>query len=183
MQSTMECPLATLAPNTAPNLISARCHPAVIDKELQKEIQTGRILGPYKDRPLPNLCCSGVGVVPKKGGKWRVIIHLSAPQGSSINDYIKTETEYSMHYSSVDDAIQLLSTWESGALMAKVDLESAFRIVPVRHQDWELLGIYWRDLYYVNTCLPFGCRSSPFLFNQFANAIHWILAENSIRPN
>ena len=31
-------------PQTAPNLISARCHPAVIDKELQKEIQTGRIL-------------------------------------------------------------------------------------------------------------------------------------------
>ena len=43
-----------------------------------------------------------------------------------------------MHYSSVDDAIQLLSTWESGALMAKVDLKSAFCMVPVRHEDWEL---------------------------------------------
>ena len=104
-------------------------------------------------------------------------MHLSAPSGSSINDYI-SQTEYSMHYSSVDDAIQLLSTWESGALMAKVDLKSAFRMVPVRHEDLELLGIYWRDHYYVDTCLSFGCRSAPFLFNQFATAIHWILAEN-----
>ena len=83
-----------------------------------------------------------------------------------------------MHYSSVDDAIQLLSTWKSGALMVKVDLKSAFCMVPVRHQDWVLLGIYWRDHYYVDTCLPFDCRSAPFLFNQFATAIHWILAEN-----
>ena len=104
-------------------------------------------------------------------------MHLSAPPGSSINDYI-SQTEYSLHYSSVDDAIQLLSTWESGGLMAKVDLKSAFRMVPVRHEDWELLRIYWRDHYYIDTCLPFGCRSAPFLFNQFATAIHWILAEN-----
>jgi len=79
-------------PHIAPNLISAHCHPAVSDKELQKELQSGRILGPYKDR-LPNLRCSGVGVVPKKGGQWRVIMHLSAPPGSSINDYI-SQTEY-----------------------------------------------------------------------------------------
>ena len=148
-------------PHTAPNLISARCHLAVIDKELQKELQSGHILGPYKDRPLPNLRCSGVGVVPKKGSKWRVIMHLSAPPGSSINDYI-SKTEYSMHYSFVDYAIQLLSTWESGAPTAKVDLKSAFRMVLVRHQDWELLGIYWRDHYYVDTCLPVGCKSAPF---------------------
>ena len=44
-----------------------------------------------------------------------------------------SQTEYSMHYSSVDDAIQLLSTWESGALMAKVDLKSAFA--------WSLFGM------------------------------------------
>ena len=149
-QSTMECPLDTLVHilpiPPAPNLISACCHPAVIDKELQKELQSGRILGPYKDRPLPNLCCSGVGVV-QKGGQWRVIMQLSAPPGSSINDYITTQSEYSMHYSSVDDTIQLLSTWESGELMAKVDLKSAFWMIPVWHQDWELLGIYWRDHY------------------------------------
>ena len=62
--------------------------------------------------------------------------------------------------------------------MAKVDLKSAFRIIPVRKQDWELLGIRWRNLYYVDTCLPFGLRSAPYLFNQFADALEWILKTN-----
>lgn len=29
--------------------------------------------------------------------------------------------------------------------------------------------------YYIDTCLPFGLRSAPFLFNQVFMAIHWIL--------
>ena len=28
---------------------------------------------------------------------------------------------------------------------------------------------------YIDTCLPFGLRSAPFLFNQLADAIHWSL--------
>ena len=50
-----------------------------------------------------------------------------------------------------------------GALMAKIDLKSAFRIVPVCKNDWDLLGIHWRDKYCVDTCLLFGLRSDPFL--------------------
>ena len=29
--------------------------------------------------------------------------------------------------------------------------------------------------YFVDTRLPFGSRSSPFLFNRFANLLAWIL--------
>ena len=46
-----------------------------------------------------------------------------------------------------------------------------------RH-DLELLGIHWRGSYYVNKQLPFGLRSSPFLFNELANALHWIITNN-----
>ena len=49
--------------------------------------------------------------------------------------------------------------------MAKVDLKNAFRICPVRKEDWHLLGICWQNLYYVDKCLPFGLRSAPYLFN------------------
>ena len=59
-------------------------------------------------------------------------MHLSAPPESSTNDYI-SQTEYSIHYSSVDDAIQRISTCECGALMAMLDLKSALKMVPVRH--------------------------------------------------
>ena len=165
-------------PSTQPrNLVSSHQHPHIVSAELEKECAAGCILGPLKAPPFPNLKCSGVGVVPKKNGRWRMIHHLSVPHGRSINDFISSD-KYSLHYSTGDDAISCLWFLGVGALIAKVDLKSAFRIVPVHHEDWELLGIHWQNLYYVNTCLPFGLRSALYLFNQFVTALHWILTTN-----
>ena len=59
--------------------------------------------------------------------------------------------------------------------MAKVDLKSTFRMVPILASEWELVGMYWQGQYYIDTCLPFGLRSAPSIFNNFASALHWIL--------
>ena len=158
----------------AHNLKSSLEHTQVIDEELRKECLASRILGPFSSRPIKNLKCSGLGAVPKKSWKWRMILHLSAPLGKSINDHISKEN-FSLHYASVDDAIHMLSALGKGALMAKVDLKSAFRMVPVWRQDYEVLGMKWKEAYYIDTCLPFGLRSVPYLFNQFAEALQWIL--------
>ena len=40
------------------------------------------------------------------------------------------------------------------------------------------IGMYWRGQYYIDTCLPFGLRSAPSIFNNFATAIHWTLENN-----
>ena len=126
----------------------------------------GRICGPFNVRPLPSLRCSGLGIVPKKGNKWRMILHLSAPFGSSINDFISKES-FSLQYFSMDDAVWFLVSLGPGTRMAKADLKSAFRMVPVLPQDWELLGMRWQGAYYFDTCLPFGLHSAPFLFSQY----------------
>ncbi|KAL5515947.1 hypothetical protein EMCRGX_G001197 [Ephydatia muelleri] len=62
--------------------------------------------------------------------------------------------------------------------MAKVDLKSAFRMVPIQASELELFGMYWRGQYYIDTCLPFGLRSAPSIFNNFASALHWVLENN-----
>lgn len=165
------------SPTNTRNLSSAYQHPDVIEAELQKEVNSGRIRGPFVERVLPALRCSGLGVVPKKGNKWRMILHLSAPYKYSINDYISKE-DYSLQYTSIDDAVRILSSLGPSALMAKVDLKSAFRMIPVRPEDWELLGMYWKGRFYFDTCLPFGLRSAPYLFNQYADALAWILHNN-----
>ncbi len=159
---------------TAPNLASASQHAKVVNDALSKEVAENRMAGPYPTPPYSNLRCSGVGVVPKKDGGWRLINHLSAPSDNSINDFINPE-DFSLQYTTVDDAIKLCHLCGKGALMAKVDLKNAFRICPVRKEDWHLLGICWRNLYYVDKCLPFGLRSAPYLFNMVANALEWIL--------
>ena len=78
-------------PRTSKNLKSANLHPDIIDNELQSECAKSHLAGPYSSPPLPNLQCSGVGVVPKKDGSWRMMMHLSAPHLNSINDGIDKE--------------------------------------------------------------------------------------------
>ena len=162
---------------SAPNLTSSRLYPSIIDEQLQRECDLGRMAGPYPSPPCPRLQCSGVGLVPKKSGSWRMIMHLSAPTDHSINDGISKEM-FSLRYSTIDDACRLIATTGHGAFLAKIDLKAAFRLIPVAKKDWELLGLHWRGAYYVDKQLPFGLRSAPFLFNELANAIHWILQHN-----
>ena len=162
---------------TGKHLPTAHTHADVITSTIAKECATGRMAGPYSHPPLPNLRCSGLGVVPKKDCGWRVIYHLSAPHGSSINDYIDPD-QFSLHYCTIDSAIKIINRLGPGALMGKIDLKNAFRLTPVRKQDWNLLGIHWQSKWYFDKCLPFGLRSSPALFNRLANALEWIMHHN-----
>lgn len=90
------------------NLVSSLKHPHIIDDELSKEVRAQRIAGPFDTPPLPNLQYSGVGVVPKKTGGWQMIMHLSVPAGSSINVGINKE-EFTLHYSTIDDAVRMVN--------------------------------------------------------------------------
>ena len=150
--------------------------PNVINNSPKKEIETRRILISLDNPPLSNLRCSGLGTVPKHDGDWQIIYHLSAPPGISINDFIDPNS-YTLSYCLVDDAYNIINELDTGALLSKIDLKNAFRLIPVRQSDWNLLGIHWKDIYYIDTSLPFGLRSAPFLFNQLADAIHWILQQ------
>ena len=162
---------------TASNLQSAFSQPSILDNALVTECSLNRVLGPFDSPPLPNFRCSGLGLVPKQDGGWRTIYHLSAPLGKSINDFINPDT-YTLTYCSVDDAFAIVNLLGPGTLLSKIDLKNAFRLIPVRQADWNLLGICWQGKYYIDTCLPFGLRSAPYIFNRLATAIHWILQNN-----
>jgi len=160
------------------NLISASQHPEVVLGNLIKEVQLGRIAGPFPSPPLPNMQCHPVGVVPKKHSlEWRTIYHLSYPEGDSINDHIPKDL-YSLQYVRVDNAITILRSLGPGSFMAETDLKSAFRLMPIHPGDWNLLGIYWQSQHYIDLCLSFGLRTAPFLFNQISDALEWILKHN-----
>lgn len=63
----------------------------------------------------------------------------------------------------------------AGTLLAKLDLQHAYRIVPVHPDDHHLLGSRWGREVYIDTALPFGLRSAPKIFSAIADAIAWIL--------
>jgi len=86
--------------------------------------------------------------------------------------------DYTFHYASFDEAFTLVARYGQKALMAKLDIKHAFRLCPVRLEDRELLGIHWQGKFSIDLCLPFGLRSSPYLFNRLADAFEWLLKSN-----
>ena len=166
--------------HTACNLSTASTHAHIVTQFLMKECRAGHMAGPYPQPPLPNLWCSGLGVVPKDGG-WRVICHLSAPTGTRINDYIDP-AQYTLHYCTIDSAIAIINNLGPNALMGKIDLKNAFRQIPVRREDWHLLGIQWQGMWYVDKCLPLGLRSSPSPLQQ-TSYCHQMDTPPQLRPD
>ena len=159
----------------ATNLKSAEDHPEVLRQKITKDVTAGRIAGPFVVPPFQNLQISPLGLVPKKEqGTFRMIHHLSFPKGSSINDGIAAADTY-VHYQSIDDAIHCIKTFGKAALMSKSDIESAFRILPIHPNDYELLGMQIDGQFYYDKALPMGCSISCKLFEQFSTALQWIL--------
>ena len=151
-------------------------HASVINEYLTHEVSRGRVACPFDYPPLPSLQVSSFGVIPKRGqvGKWCLILDLSSTMGSSVNDGVDPE-EFTLHYITVDQVIQLVSQFGARALMAKFDVEAAYCNVPVHPSDRYLLGMKWRNRYYVDLALPFGLRSAPFIFNALSDMVEWIL--------
>ena len=127
---------------------------------------------------MPYFRVNPLGVVPKKTpGKWRSILHLSYPPGSSVNDYI-SKADHSLQYVTIDRVISHVKQLGQGCYLSKLDVEAAFRIAPVHPNDWHLLGMKWQGQYYFDMRLSMGSRSSPFNFDTIGEAIEFIAQAN-----
>ena len=156
------------------NLLSARNNPDAVHTAINKELVRKHTSGPFNAPPFSTLHCSPLGAVPKKDNSYRIILDLSSPRGHSINEGIPRD-QFSVRYSSFDDAVKLVSSLGQNAYLAKLDIQHAFRLCPVRQEDWCLLGHSFDHQFFVDTRLPFGSRSSHFIFNKFADLLLWIL--------
>jgi hypothetical protein len=87
-----------------------------------------------------------------------------------VNQFIDA-AELLLQYCTVDDVGE-------GVLMGKCNIKSALRPIMVRKSDWPLLGFQIDGEFFFDVKLLFGCRSSPFLFSHFAEAIHWIVTNS-----
>ena len=93
--------------------------------------------------------------------------------GGSVNDFIPSEF-CSVHYASVDDAVRIIKKLGKGYTLAKTDVRSAFRIIPVHPKEHHLLGMKWRGEIHVDFCLPMGLASSCRSFEKPSTAMEWV---------
>ena len=108
-----------------------------------------------------------------------MITDLSSPQGNSVNDSIDPSL-CSLKYAAIDQAIRLIRLVGKGAVLAKMDLKSAYRMVPIHPSDQPLLAVTWQGTTHVDTALPFGLRSVPKSFSAVADTLAWAMVCNGL---
>ena len=157
------------------NMGSGSKNAEVVQAYLDKEVALGRILGPINPSSAPcGTQVSPIGVIPKSNqlGNWRLIVDLSSPEGRSVNGGIEPEL-CSLHYLRLDEVVQQISKAGQGVLLAKMDIDSAYRNIPVHPADRPLLGMRWKGSIFFDTQLPFGLRSAPKIFSAVVDALQW----------
>ena len=164
------------------NMQSARQNKEVVEGYLGKEVAEGRVVGPLTSSSVAGVQVSPFGVIPKphQPGKWRLIVDLSAPEGHSVNDGIDKKL-CALKYVSVDDVALVIQKLGRGAQLAKMDVQAAYRNVPVHPDDRLLLGMKWEGQLFVDTALPFGLRSAPKIFTAVADALQWVVRARGVR--
>ena len=137
---------------------------------IEADCKAGKKSGPHARKPFTTMSVSPIGAVPKKNGKLRVIHHLSFPfGGDSIN---ASTVDIKIELGRLDHAADAIRALGPGCLLIKLDVEAAYKQVPVRREDWPLLGFKWRGHWFYERTLPFVLKSSCRLWELYATALH-----------
>ena len=105
---------------------------------------------------------------------FRLIHHLSYPEGTSVNDVIPQEL-CSLCYTSFDEVVCMVRKCDVGAELAKCDIKSAFQILPVNPLVFDLLGFHFQGSFYIDRTFPMGCCISCAAFERFSSFLEWKL--------
>lgn len=155
-----------------------------VHKFIKTELQFKAILGPFEQAPFLEWCrFSPIMTRPKKeSNERRIILDLSYPKGSSVNDGILTTCHFGMDitYSlpTIADFVEALKNAGRGAYMWKSDLTRAYRQLRADPLDSPLLGLQVEGKAYIDLCPPFGCRSSAAICQRVANALVFMMAKS-----
>ena len=74
-----------------------------------------------------------------------------------------------MQYETLDRVVELVKPY------GHADIQDAFRLIPIRPQDYPLLGIIWKSQFYHVRVLPIGSSVSCQTFKSFSCAVQWML--------
>ena len=135
------------SPRFSRNLPTALAQPDIVKANLDKEVSLGWVAGPFSTPPFPNFQVSPIGLVSRKySEKFRTIFHLSFPKSgvTSINYSISKE-DFNLNYITIDTAIEGILANSLGCFLAETDVDSAFRLIPLRACDYELFGMQWEQ--------------------------------------
>jgi hypothetical protein len=145
-----------------------------IRNNIAKRLEKGTILGPFAQIPTDGFRSSSIYAIPKSDGGKRIIHNLSSPDGLSVNDGLDM-SGFDCTFSPFRACLDMIVVAGSGCLLAKMDWAGAYKQITVRPDQIELCGFEFDGLFYADTRLPFGARSSPAIFNRYSDQFEWIM--------
>ena len=145
------------------NMPSVHQLPDLVEKQIGAVVDAGRLLGPLPPQLARMVQTSTIGLIPKphQQGKWRLIVNLS----SLLEPVPMMQTVIICNIHQYWRQLASYSSWGWAHSWQKLDLQNAYRMVPVHPDDHPLLGIRWGQEVYIDTALPFGLRSAPKIFS------------------
>ena len=152
--------------------------PMAVTQYLNSEIARGAMCGPFDATPFSSgrMAFSPLNSVPKSDpSECRIILDLSWPFGTSVNDGIST-TKYDgcpLHlvYPTIDTVAACVARFGRGRYISKHDLHQAYRQFSVDPRDYPLLGYTWQGRLYFDTVLPMGLHSATMACQHITSAV------------
>ena len=163
------------------NWKGANAHPSDVKKYLTNELKYKSVVGPFKANPFDQ----PAGISPlntrdkKDSSEKRIILDLSFPEGSAVNDgidrtlYLGLKIEWDLP--TVDTLAELMVSKGIGCLLFKRDLKHYYRQIFVDPADIPKLGYQFQGELYFDATLPMGMTSSCYIAQRISSAISFLM--------
>ena len=176
------CKPSARAPSSSSNAPSAFQDGEKVTDALADWVVKKFAFGPVHPREVPaEAKFSGIMTREKPNGSVRVILNLSASDGTPVNKGIDKK-DFPTHMSSMADWWRAMRMSGRGCKFCKVDWSDAYKHLTVHPEDTELQWFMWLGRAFKELCLIFGCTSSAGLFDRLAKLVLHIVVVRSGMP-
>lgn len=134
--------------------------------QLATMVKKGYVCGPFDESPIENLRINSLFAV-NQSDKYRPILNLSKPEGNSFNEAIVPAKMRKVTMSTPKQVAATIYAVGKDAILSKVDHVSAYKLVPVKPEQYYLQGFRWLGKLFIEVRLIFGSRSSVPNYDDF----------------
>jgi hypothetical protein len=159
--------LKPMALSNAPSILE---YGNIFTTTLSEWIEKEFVAGPFLSPPVADFRANSLMAEAQKD-KVRPILNMSSPKNFSYNSNVDKLAVPKTHQSSAKKFSQTLLAVGKGAVMSKMDMRDAFKLVPARIEDLRLQGFRWLNNYFIDTQQIFGSTPSVSNFDRVAETI------------
>lgn len=160
------------------NAVSVLKHGAEFTETLEKWIREGFVAGPFEKEPLEDFRTNCI-IAIEQSDKIRPVVNMSGPKDCSFNSNVDKAAIPRVRMSSAAQFGQTLLKAGKGAVISKLDMKDAFKLVPARTEDLRLQGFSWGGATFVETQMTFGGSPSVSNFDTVAKTVQQLAMESS----